>query len=129
MPLVRIDVIKGRSSAEIECLLDAAHRAVVGAFGVPERDRYQVLTEHEPTRIRIEDTGLGIARSAQVVLISVTSRPRARDAKLAFYRLLCDELQSACSIGAHDVVVNVVTNTDEDWSFGLARAQFLTGDL
>jgi hypothetical protein len=39
-PLIRIDVIEGRSEAEIKALLDAAHRAVVAAFKVPERDRY-----------------------------------------------------------------------------------------
>jgi len=27
------------------------------------------------------------------------------------------------------VVVSFVENGDEDWSFGLGRAQFLTGDL
>lgn len=40
-PLIRIDVIEGRSEAEIKALLDAAHRAVVAAFKVPER--YQIL--------------------------------------------------------------------------------------
>ena len=44
-PLIRIDVIEGRSEAEIKALLDAAHRAVVAAFKVPERDRYQILQE------------------------------------------------------------------------------------
>jgi hypothetical protein len=28
-----------------------------------------------------------------------------------------------------DVVVSIVTNSDEDWSFGNGRAQFLTGEL
>jgi len=28
-----------------------------------------------------------------------------------------------------DVVVSMVTNSDEDWSFGNGRAQFLTGEL
>ncbi|MGL5687640.1 MAG: tautomerase family protein, partial [Weissella cibaria] len=28
-----------------------------------------------------------------------------------------------------DVMINLVSNTDEDWSFGLGKAQFLTGDL
>ena len=44
MPLVRIDSIEGRSKEEVKLLLDAAHRAVLSAFGVPLRDRYQVIT-------------------------------------------------------------------------------------
>ena len=34
---------QGRSPAEVQTLLDAVHAAVVDAFNVPERDRYQVV--------------------------------------------------------------------------------------
>ncbi|WP_394830013.1 4-oxalocrotonate tautomerase family protein [Pendulispora rubella] len=46
MPLVRFDLIQGRTDEEVQTLLDAAHRAVVDAFEVPERDRYQIVYEH-----------------------------------------------------------------------------------
>ena len=39
MPLLRFDLIAGRTDGELKDLLDAAHRAIVEAFGVPERDR------------------------------------------------------------------------------------------
>jgi hypothetical protein len=45
MPLLRIDVIKGRSEAELKELLDAIHRAMLAAFKVPERDRDQIVHE------------------------------------------------------------------------------------
>ena len=60
MPLIRIDVIEGRTDDEIKTLMDAVHRAMVAAFNVPERDRYQILTEHKKSRMIIEDTGLDI---------------------------------------------------------------------
>jgi Tautomerase enzyme len=41
MPLLRIDAIEGRSAAELKELLDAIHCAMLAAFKVPERDRYQ----------------------------------------------------------------------------------------
>jgi len=34
-----------------------------------------------------------------------------------------------CGLSPSDVVVSIVTTTDEDWSFGNGRAQFLTGEL
>ncbi|HAB24803.1 MAG TPA: tautomerase family protein, partial [Pantoea sp.] len=43
MPLLQFDVIQGRSESELRTLLDAAHRAVLTAFQVPERDRYQIV--------------------------------------------------------------------------------------
>jgi tautomerase-like protein len=129
MPLLRFDVLEGRSEDEIAALLDAAHRVVLEAFRVPAGDRYQIVHEHKPSRVRIEDTGLGITRSEKVVLLQVTTRPRTREEKTTFYRKLCAELERSCNIPPSDVMVSFVENTDEDWSFGLGRAQFLTGEL
>ena len=129
MPLLRFDLIEGRSDAELKALLDAAHRAMLRAFEVPERDRYQIVTEHKPSRLIVEDTGLDIPRTQNVVFLQVTSRPRGRAPKEAFYRLLVEELEKSCGIAPSDVVVSFVENTDEDWSFGHGRAQFLTGEL
>jgi hypothetical protein len=129
MPLLRFDLIEGRTDAELQALLDAAHRAMLAAFRVPERDRYQIVNEHKPSRMLVEDTGLGIARTDKVVVVQVITRPRGKAAKQTFYRLLVEELQQSCGIAPSDVMVSMVENTDEDWSFGLGRAQFLEGDL
>jgi phenylpyruvate tautomerase PptA (4-oxalocrotonate tautomerase family) len=129
MPFIRIDMIEGRSPDEIKALLDATHRSVVAAFKVPERDRYQIVHEHPAYCFIAEDTGLGITRTRNRVVFQVTTRPHEREAKQCFYSLLCGELEATCGISPSDVVVSVVTNTDEDWSFGNGRAQFLTGEL
>ncbi|WP_246725563.1 tautomerase family protein, partial [Beijerinckia sp. L45] len=39
MPLLRFDLVEGRSDVELKTLLDAAHGAMLAAFGVPVRDR------------------------------------------------------------------------------------------
>jgi hypothetical protein len=51
------------------------------------------------------------------------------DEKRAAYRELASRLQADCAIEPTDLIVSVVTNGREDWSFGLGRAQFLDGDL
>ena len=129
MPLLRFNMFEGRTDAEIETLLDTAHAAVVAAFHVPEGDRYQLVSEYRPGRMIALDTGLGIARSDKVVLVEVRSRTRAEDEKLRFYELLCQMLKDACGLDSSDVIVSFVENGDADWSFGLGRAQFVTGEL
>ncbi len=129
MPLLRFNLIEGRTDTEMKALLDAAHHAMLAAFKVPERDRYQIVHEHKPSRMIVEDTGLDIPRTDKVVFLQMTSRPRKREQKEAFYRLLCEELERSCGIAPSDVVVAIVENSDEDWSFGLGRGQFLTGEL
>jgi phenylpyruvate tautomerase PptA (4-oxalocrotonate tautomerase family) len=129
MPLLYFNVLEGRTDAELKTMLDAAHRAMLAAFKVPERDRYQIVNEYKPSRMVVEDTGLSIPRTDKVVVVQVVSRPRGKEAKQKFYRLLTEELQKSCGIAPSDVMVSIVENTDEDWSFGLGRAQFLEGDL
>ena len=129
MPLLRFDLIQGRSEQQIRMILDVTHEVMVNAFNVPERDRYQVVREHAPSRMIIEDTGLGIKRTPNMMVLQITTRPRSRAMKQAFYSSLVERLADGCGISPSDVVVTFVTNTDEDWSFGLGRAQFVTGEL
>ena len=129
MPLLRFDIFEGRSPDQLKALLNVTHRALVATFRIPERDRYQIVHEHPASHFIVQDTGLGIPRTKNCVLLQITTRPREREAKEAFYHLLCESLKKECGIDSSDVVVSVVTNSDEDWSFGNGRAQFLTGEL
>ena len=129
MPLIRVDMIEGRSADEIEEVLDTTHRVLIAAFKIPQRDRYQIVHEHPTSHFIVEDTGLGITRTRKCVVIQITTRPRPLEAKETFYKLLCRELERTCGIPLSDVAVSMVTNADEDWSFGNGRAQFLTGEL
>ncbi|RZA33309.1 MAG: tautomerase family protein [Lysobacteraceae bacterium] len=129
MPLLKFDLIEGRDDAQLRKLMDAAHGAMVQAFGVPSNDRYQCVAQHRPGELILEDTGLGYQRSRDVVLLTVVSRPRPGNAKLEFYRLLAQRLHAECGISPDDVIVSLIENADADWSFGQGRAQFLTGEL
>jgi phenylpyruvate tautomerase PptA (4-oxalocrotonate tautomerase family) len=127
--LVYVDLVEGRAPAEIKAVLDAAHNAVVGAFETPERDRYQVVRSHPAEEIVALDTGLGIIRSAQLVIVHMVSRRRHRQQKERFYALLSRNLARDCGLDPSDLIVSISENGDEDWSFGHGRAQFLTGEL
>ncbi|MFF0924134.1 tautomerase family protein [Rhizobium leguminosarum] len=129
MPLVKVHILKGRMPQEIDVLLDTIHEVVVESFGVPPRDRYQILQEHEALHFRALDTGLDIARTEKFILLEITSRPRSRDAKVVFYSNLTRALQARCDVPPSDVMVSLHINSDEDWSFGMGSAQFLTGEL
>jgi hypothetical protein len=128
-PLITIDVIKGRSEAELRTLLDTVHEAMVEAFGVPDSDRYQILTEHGPHQLVARDTGLGLARTEDLVVLRFISRARPEAAKQRLYQLLATGLESACGLSPDDLIVSITENGAADWSFGGGVAQFLTGAL
>jgi hypothetical protein len=129
MPFLRFDLVEGWSDTELKKLLDVTHEVLVETLHVPARDRYQVVHQHSRSHVVALDTGLGIERTNKLVILQLTSRPRERALKLEFYRVLAERLASACGVASNDLVINFVINADEDWSFGLGKAQFVTGEL
>ena len=52
MPLVEIDLLEGRSQADLDAISDAVHEAIVAVLDVPQRDRFQIITERPPRFLR-----------------------------------------------------------------------------
>lgn len=129
MPLVHIHVVRGRDEAELRVLLDAIHAAQVDAFSVPETDRYQLLTQHDPHEMIALDTGLGFERTEQLVVLHVVSRARTRAQKERLFALLAQYLEERAGVPSAQLIVSITENGDADWSFGGGRAQFLTREL
>ncbi|KAF2087621.1 Tautomerase/MIF [Saccharata proteae CBS 121410] len=130
MPLVKIDMIKGvRTPEEIKKVADVVQEVMLEKFAAPARDRYQIITQHEPYEIICEDTNLNFPRSDKLVFIQIFQQGRDAEKKQAVYASLADRLGKECGVPGTDLIISVSANTKEDWSFGLGRAQFLTGDL
>ncbi|EEI20596.1 hypothetical protein G8J22_00333 [Lentilactobacillus hilgardii] len=129
MPLMRIDMLKGRTEDEIKQVLDISYHVMLKTFGAPNGDRYQIVTQHEPYEMPVLDTGLGIKRTDRVIIFNLVTRPRTTEQKQQFYQQLVDRLHEKLGMRKEDIVVSLVVNSDEDWSFRLGKAQFLTGDL
>jgi phenylpyruvate tautomerase PptA (4-oxalocrotonate tautomerase family) len=129
MPLVRIDVVEGRSDEALLRLADTVQDVLVEYFAAPERDRYQVIHEHRPGLIIALDTGLGFERTDEVGVIQITQQGRNEAQKKAIYAALAERLEAECGLAPTDLIISVVESTPADWSFGLGRVQFIEGDL
>ncbi len=130
MPLVRIDLPGGRPEGYAAAVGDVVTRALHAAMGVPEAERFQVVTEHAPGGLSIDPVYLGIRRSADAVIVQVFLNA-GRDAacKQGFYAALSAGLGEAVGLRREDLVVNLVEVQREDWSFGNGEAQlFSQGD-
>ena len=129
MPLVRIDVQKGRTSEELRRLADTIQDVMLDVFAAPPGDRYQIITEHDKGQIIAEDTGLGFERSNGVVIIQIFQQGRSTKQKVAAYAELAKRLEAECGVRPEDLIISVMANKHVDWSFGLGQAQFLNGSL
>jgi 4-oxalocrotonate tautomerase len=126
MPLVEIDVLEGRSEAELDAISDAIHEAMVAELDVPQRDRFQIVNERTPRHLRFDPDYLDIDRDERFVLIRITlAVGRATDVKQAFYRRVAGLLAKRIGMRTEDVSVVMVENAREDWSFGRGQANYL----
>ena len=125
MPLVRIDMLTGRSDDETRSIGDGVHRALVEAIGIPAADRFQVITRHASGDLVFDPAYLGIARTEGVVFVQITmSLGRTLEQKRALYAAIARNLSAGAGVRPEDVFVNLVEVAKENWSFGNGIAQY-----
>jgi phenylpyruvate tautomerase PptA (4-oxalocrotonate tautomerase family) len=126
MPLVRIDVLNGWSPDDLRAISDAVQEAMVAELGVPERDRFHVISEHDANRFVFDRGYLDVPRSDRFVLVQVTlSAGRSTETKQGFYRRLCRLLVDGVALREEDLAVSLIENEREDWSFGRGLASYV----
>jgi phenylpyruvate tautomerase PptA (4-oxalocrotonate tautomerase family) len=110
MPLVRLEVRQGRSAAQKQALLDAAHAALVEALAIPAHDRTQRIVEHAR-----EDFELPPGSSDDFVLVEVTMfAGRSRPAKRRLYQELVRNF-GELGVAPVDVVVVLLEPPLDNW--------------
>jgi len=126
MPLVRIDLIKGKSPDHIRAIANGVQQALVEAFSVPADDRFQVVTQHEPGSLIYDANYMGIRRTDDVVFIQILAgnwRDTATKQKL--YRRVVELLTERPGLRPEDVLIALTPNDRPDWSFGNGVAQYV----
>lgn len=125
MPLVRISLLKGKPASYRRKVGDAIHQALVATINVPAKDRFQVITEHDPEDFVYDREYLGIARSRELVIVQITlSAGRSLRLKRMLYQTITERLAVAVQLRPEDVWINLVEVTKENWSFGNGVASY-----
>lgn len=126
MPLVRIDLRRGKPAAYRKALCDGIYRAMRETFNVPDEDRFMVVSEHDGDDLSFSRKFLGIERSDEFVMIQLTvSNTRSRDQKKALFARIAALLAEDPGVRPQDVMINLVEVQTEDWSFGNGIAQYV----
>jgi phenylpyruvate tautomerase PptA (4-oxalocrotonate tautomerase family) len=124
MPLVRIDLRKGKPAAYREAISAIVHEGLV-SVGVPKDDRFQVIAEHDSENFAFDRNYLDIRRSEDLVIVQITwNEGRTVDQKKALYKAIADGLEARLSLRREDVFVSLVEVKRENWSFGNGIAQY-----
>lgn len=125
MPLVRIALRVGKSESYRRAVADSVHRAMVETINVPAKDRFQIVTEHEPSDLIYDPSYLDIPRSDGVVLIQITlNSGRSVELKKALFARIAALLSDHPGVRREDVFISLVEVAKENWSFGNGIAQY-----
>ncbi len=125
MPLIRIDLIEGKSEEYRNTIAAVVYDTMREAMNVPKDDRFMVITEHLSENFIADPNYLGIQRTKDCVFIQLTlNAGRTLDQKRAFYKALADGLNQRLKLRREDVFINLVEVNKENWSFGNGEAQY-----
>jgi 4-oxalocrotonate tautomerase len=124
MPLVRIDLRKGKDAAYRQAIGRTVYQALV-SVGVPKYDRFQVVGEYDADDFLFDPDYLDIHRSEDLVMIQITwNEGRTVEQKKALYKAIADGLAAQPGIRPEDVLINLVEVKKENWSYGHGLAQY-----
>src|SRR6186713_1131797 len=112
MPLVRIDLRKGKPAAYKTAICDGVYRALRETFNVPDEDRFMVVNEHEPENFSFSRSFMDITRDDDFVMIQLTvSNTRSRDQKKALYARIVALLGENPGIKPANVMISLIQVT------------------
>lgn len=125
MPLVRIALMKGKPEGFGKKVGEVVYRAMVDTINVPEKDHFQIITEHDKNTLIYDPSYLNIPRTDGIVIIQITlNEGRTIDLKKALYKAIAERLHAQLGIRMEDVLINLIEVKKENWSFGNGIAQY-----
>jgi 4-oxalocrotonate tautomerase len=126
MPLVRIDLRRGKSPACRKAICDGIYRALRETFNVPENDRFMIVNEHDAGNFDHAETYLGLSYSDDLVIIQITvSDTRTTATKQALFARIATLLTESPGLRKEDIFINLLECKTENWSFGNGIAQYV----
>jgi len=124
MPLVKVNLLKGRSTAEKDSIATSIHAALVSTLEVPDADRYQLFNEYDGESFRHTTEYLGMTYTDQLLIIEITFlEGRDDELKTSLLAEINRNLVAAGVVGGDDVFVMISEIGRANLSFGKGVAQ------
>jgi 4-oxalocrotonate tautomerase len=125
MPLVRIDLQKGKDASYRQKAGQIVYEAMVAHTGVPQNDRFQIIAEHSADNFIYDSDYLDIHRTSDLIMVQIFfNEGRSVAQKQALYRAIAEGLSEQLGVRLEDVLITLVDVKKENWSFGNGIAQY-----
>ena len=111
MPLVKINLLKGKSSEYKKTVFDCVHQGLIEALGISDWDRFQRIIEFDRS-----DFETPAEKSDNFMIIELTIFPgRTKEQKKSAIEIITSKLVKALSIAPEDVFIIINEPPLENW--------------
>jgi phenylpyruvate tautomerase PptA (4-oxalocrotonate tautomerase family) len=111
MPLVKIEIIEGKTRDYKRAILDGVHQALMNSLGIPDSDRFQRLYE-----LPFNNFEYPPDRTPNVIIIEITMfKGRTLRAKRELYQSIVDNLKKNPGIDGNDIMIILLEPPLENW--------------
>ena len=124
MPLVKVNLLKGRSAEEKDAIAASIQAALVSTLDVPDEDRYQLFNDYDGESLRHTSGYLGLTYTNRLLIVEITFLVGRDDGvKKSLLAAINRNLVAAGVVGGDDVFVLITEIGRANVSFGRGLAQ------
>ena len=114
MPLVRVELIKGKTSEYKKTILNCIHESLVESIGIEDWDRFQRIVE-----IPKDDFETAPEKTDNFMIIELTLFPgRTKEQKGDAIKAITSRLSNSLGIAPTDVFIVINEPPLENWGMG-----------
>lgn len=126
MPLVKINLVKGKSANFKEKLSQIIHNELVKNANVPIDDKFQLINEYEIDNFIFDKYYKSCTRTTDLIIIEIIlNEGRTITTKIKLFNSIAEEIENNLGINKDDVLISLQEVKKEDWSFGKGIATYL----
>lgn len=114
MPLIRVDIVKGKSPEYKKILLDCIHEGMMETLGIEDWDRFQRIIEIDKENFEIPS-----GKTENFTIIEITMfQGRSKEQKRALIEIISKKLGERLEIIPTDVFIIINEPPNENWGLG-----------
>jgi phenylpyruvate tautomerase PptA (4-oxalocrotonate tautomerase family) len=123
VPLVKVNLLKGRSAEEKDAIAASIQTALVSTLEVHDDNRYQLFNEYDGENFRHTSAYLGMTYTDQLLVIEITVREGDDDGHKKSLLAAINRNLVAAGVVGDDVFVLITEIGGANVSFGRGLAQ------
>lgn len=126
MPLVKINLVKGKSTDFKNQLSNIIHDALHKNANVPLDDKFQLIYEYDLENFIFDKNYKDCIRTENLIIIEIIlNEGRTITTKINLFNAVATEIENKLGINKDDVLILLQEVKKENWSFGKGVVTYL----